>query len=69
MTDMLIDENVEFNRQDDYYTRFKQLQKQVELLEIQEYWVKEETKKIKIQHSKPKNRINNSINTSCNRTI
>jgi 26S proteasome regulatory subunit T3 len=41
----------------DLYTRYKMLQKQLELLEIQEEYIKEETKNLKIQHLRAKEEI------------
>jgi 26S proteasome regulatory subunit T3 len=57
MTDMMVDEIIEHRIEDDFYTRYKQLQKQLELLDIQEYYIKEETKNLKIQHSRAKEEI------------
>ena len=57
MIDMIIDEELNYNREDDLYTKYKQLQKQLELLDIQEYYIKEETKNLKIQHSRAKEEI------------
>ncbi len=41
----------------DLYTRYKMLQKQLELFEIQEEYIKEETKNLKIQHVRAKEEI------------
>lgn len=43
--------------EEDYYTRYKLLQKQLELLEIQEQYIKEETKNLKIQYIRAKEEI------------
>ena len=43
--------------EDDLYTKYKLLQKQLELLEIQEEYIKEETKNLKIQFVRAKEEI------------
>jgi 26S proteasome regulatory subunit T3 len=42
---------------DDIYTKYKMLQRQLELLEIQEEYIKEETKNLKIQYVRAKEEI------------
>lgn len=41
----------------DLYTQYKKLQKELELLEIQENYIKEETKNLKVQYSRAKEEI------------
>ncbi len=43
--------------EEDLYTRYKMLQKQLELLEIQEEYIKEETKNLKTQYVRAKEEI------------
>jgi 26S proteasome regulatory subunit T3 len=43
--------------EDDLYTRYKMLQKQLELLDIQEEYIKEETKNLKVQFIRAKEEI------------
>lgn len=41
----------------DFYTKYKELQKELELLEIQESYIKEETKNLKMQYVRAKEEI------------
>ena len=49
--------------EDEKYIKFKKLQKQLELLEIQENYIKEETNNLKIQYAQAKQEIKTVLGT------
>ena len=50
-------------KEDEKYIKFKKLQKELELLEIQENYIKEETNNLKVQYSRGKQEIKTILGT------
>ena len=63
MKDETINEIIKPKEEDEKYIKFKKLQKELELLEIQENYIKEETNNLKEQYSRAKQEIKTILGT------